>query len=127
MNGTGFRRLVRGLYQDSCSVCGLHLVAVTGHSICEAAHVIPFELSSNDDPRNGLGLCPVHHWCFDEGLFTVTPEYRVKVSPVLDSTRPTEDRLVEFDSTVIRLPDRVEYRPAREALEWHQRHKLLIA
>lgn len=123
---SAFRRIIRRLYDDTCSVCGLRLlVAVTGHSVCEAAHIIPYEESSNDDPRNGLGFCPVHHWCFDEGLFTVTPEYRVVISPTIDPKRPTEDRLADLDNTEIRLPNMREYRPAPEALEWHREKRLL--
>ena len=124
---SAFRRTIRQLYTETCSVCGLRLVTGSGHSVCEAAHIIPYEVSSNDDPRNGLGFCPVHHWCFDEGLFTVTPGYRVAISPTVDPKRPTEDRLATFDNAEIRLPGAREFRPAPEALEWHRKKKLLTA
>ena len=122
-----FRRTIRLLYDESCTLCGLRLLAVNGHSLCDAAHIVPYSQFSNDDPRNGLGLCPVHHWCFDEGLFTITSDYRVSVSPTLDPDRPTEERLADMDGTIIRLPKEKHCHPALEALAWHQEHRLLTA
>ena len=44
-----------------------------GRTAVAAAHIIPWRYSHNDDPRNGMALCGLHHWTFDEGLVTITP------------------------------------------------------
>ncbi len=77
--------------------------------------------------RGTAMICPVHHWCFDEGLFSVSPDYRITVSPTLDPGRETEDRLLDLNGQPIRLPGDERYRPAGEALEWHQKNRLLSA
>ena len=41
---------------------------IDGHTAVDAAHIIPWSISHNDDPRNGLALCKLCHWSFDEGL-----------------------------------------------------------
>ena len=39
-----------------------------GHTIVEAAHIVPWSESRDDRPTNGLALCRFCHWSFDEGL-----------------------------------------------------------
>ena len=51
-----------------------------GH-MAAAAHIIPWRYSHNDDPRNGLALCYLCHWTFDEGLVILTDRYQVKRRP----------------------------------------------
>jgi len=120
-----FRRLIRQLYDEACCMCELRLVTDDGHSVLEAAHIIPYAKSFNDDPRNGLGLCPVHHWCYDEGLIGISPNYVVTVSEALVETRPTENRLIRLRGQRARLPRDESLQPAREALERHcQEHSI---
>ena len=122
-----FRRLIRQLYDETCSLCEMRLVTEEGHSVLEAAHIIPYAESFNDDPRNGLGLCPVHHWCYDEGLIGVSPDYVVVVSESLAESRPTEDRLIELRGRRAKVPGDESIQPAKEALEWHCKERMLTA
>ena len=122
----GFQRMIRVLYGDTCSMCGLRLVMPEGHTALEAAHVVPYSECYNDDPRNGLGLCRVHHWCLDEGLVG-DDDYRVVVSELLDRKRPTEGRVLELEGAELQLPKDDRLRPTAEALGWHRRHRLRTA
>ena len=57
-----FRRVVTQLYDYRCAATGIRLILVTGQALVEAAHILPFSESGDDDPRNGLpwlGLAPV--------------------------------------------------------------------
>jgi len=56
-------------------------VTADGHTAVAAAHIIPWRYSHNDDPRNGLALCYLCHWTFDEGLVILTDRYQVKRRP----------------------------------------------
>ena len=72
-----FRRLVLRSYASTCAVCGAKLVTSSGISVIDAAHILPFSQFHNDDVRNGLALCKIHHWLFDKGLISVDEHYRV--------------------------------------------------
>ncbi len=70
-----FRRRVLAAYENRCALCGLQLKLV------DAAHIIPVKhSSSNDETRNGLCLCALHHRAFDQGLIAVLPDYQVVVN-----------------------------------------------
>jgi putative restriction endonuclease len=76
----GFRRAVVKVYDRRCAFCGVRMLTVDGHSAVDAAHIIPWSVSHNDDPRNGLALCRLCHWTFDEGLTGVSGKYIMLIS-----------------------------------------------
>ena len=121
-----FRSAIQRLYDHTCAFCGFRVITPTGATALEAAHVVPFAVSRNDDPRNGLGLCRIHHWAFDEGLLGCEASESPKIvcSSVLDARRPTEDRLCELDGKPLLLPREKQHRPAVAALRWHLNHRL---
>jgi putative restriction endonuclease len=62
----------------------------------------------------------LHDKAFDLGLITVTPEYRVLVSPRLRAKAADAfmaESLLQFDGVGIALPER--FRPKAEFLAWH--------
>ena len=79
----GFRRAIMRMYDYTCAVCGLRIVTMDGESVTEAAHIIPFSISKNDDVRNGISLCKLHHWAFDRGLISLSETYKVIVSELM--------------------------------------------
>jgi hypothetical protein len=44
--------------------------------LVQAAHLIPFSTSRNDNPTNGIALCPNHHWAMDRRLIAPCPDDR---------------------------------------------------
>ena len=46
----------------------------------DAAHIVPWCRSRNDDIRNGMALCKLCHWAFDEGMMGVCENYNVITS-----------------------------------------------
>lgn len=115
-----FPRVVKSLYNNSCSVCDLSVHSAEGSGIIDAAHIMPFGLFHNDDPRNGIALCKNHHWGFDAGWFTLTDDYRIVVSPHLRSGLT----YITFNAP-LHLPSNTVYAPAQKALVWHRTHKFL--
>ena len=89
-------------------------------SITDAAHIIPFKISGNNDVRNGISLCRLHHWSFDKGLISVDRNYKVIVSNLMLEHGPTEWLLTNLRGRLIRLPDHDKLYPAQEALTWHR-------
>ena len=124
IRSAGFRQAIMGLYNYTCAVCELRIVTMDGESATEAAHIIPFRVSKNDDVRNGISLCKLHHWSFDKGLISLSKTYQVLVSPLMSDRRPTEWMLTEFQDKSILLPEHDQLYPAQDALKWH-REKVL--
>lgn len=124
IRNAGFRRAIMRLYDYTCAVCKLRIVTAEGNSATEAAHIISYHVSPNDDVRNGISLCPLHHWALDQGLISFSEAYRVTVSRALSKRRETEWLLTDLRRKKIQLPDRIQYYPAQEAMAWHRENKL---
>ncbi|MYL26507.1 MULTISPECIES: HNH endonuclease [Halomonadaceae] len=116
-----FSRLVLSEYGYRCCVCGSGLSVPEGPAAAQAAHIIPVAAGGTDDPRNGLALCPNHHWAFDNGLFTVTPEMQIQVSEAA-SALPVNNELKELSGQFVRRPENERFMPHETALEWHASH-----
>jgi putative restriction endonuclease len=115
-----FRLWVVPAYDHTCAVCGLRVLTPEGHSAVQAAHIIGRATSHNDDPRNGLALCGVHHWSFDEGLISVGERHEVLLSRVVRRDDPRADLLARYQHARLLLPTDFLLHPAPEALEWHR-------
>ena len=124
IRSAGFRQAIMGLYNYTCAVCRLRIVTMDGESATDAAHIIPFRISKNDDVRNGISLCKLHHWSFDKGLISLSKTYQVLVSPLMSNRRPTEWMLTELQDKSILLPERNQLYPAQDALAWHREEVL---
>lgn len=72
-----FRKVVTKAYDHRCALCGIRIVTPDGHTVVEAAHIVPWSKSKNDDIRNGMALCRTCHWGFDEGMLGVSDNYTV--------------------------------------------------
>jgi len=114
-----FRRLVLDAYHESCAICHMKLDNSLGISIIDAAHILPFSQFHNDDVRNGLSLCKLHHWLFDHGLLTVDTKFTIHVSQKIDYEYPK--KLVSFfhDQQIL-LPTEEKNLPSPVALRWHK-------
>lgn len=119
---TAFRRIVVHAYKHTCAVCGIRLVTPEGRTAVAASHIIPWSRCHNDDPRNGMALCGLHHWTFDQGLITVTQAYRITVSPTLSGDEAGAEALLSLAGAAVKLPLDQFLWPAKEALRWHGRN-----
>ena len=75
----------------------------------EAAHIRSWSESHDDRPTNGLALCRLCHWSFDEGLMSVGQVYEVMVS-----RRVRTDQ--NMPGHMLTLADRPIFRPPEEPL-----------
>jgi putative restriction endonuclease len=116
----GFRRAIVRIYQHRCAFCGVKLITVDGHSVVEAAHIIPWSITHNDDLHNGMALCKLCHWVFDEGLMAVSRRYQLQVSSEMRVTTNMPGHLVTLDSRPILGPEEPALLPSLDALAWHR-------
>jgi len=118
----GFRRAIVTAYEHRCALCGIRMVTPDGHSVVDAAHIVPWSISHNDDPRNGMALCRLCHWTFDEGLMGVSPSYTVIVSPQLGAHHNIPGHLLTLVNRKIMGPSEQYLWPDLDALSWHRQH-----
>jgi putative restriction endonuclease len=76
----GFRRAIIVNYDHRCALCGVRIVTPEGQTAVDAAHIVPWSVSRNDDVRNGMALCKLCHWAFDLGMMSVSDSFTVLLS-----------------------------------------------
>jgi putative restriction endonuclease len=120
VRSVAFRRLVVRAYNYTCAMCRIRVITPEGRAAVVAAHIVPWSESHNDDPRNGIALCGLHHWLFDEGLVSVTDKHLIKVSKVVPSDATGTESLLSMGGQTLFLPEPQALWPATEALAWHR-------
>jgi len=116
----GFRKAVVRVYEHRCAFCGVRMLTVEGHTAVDAAHIIPWHISHNDDIHNGMALCQLCHWTFDEGLMGVSDRYQVLLSGELRSALNVPGHLLTLVQREILGPAERTLWPDREALDYHR-------
>jgi hypothetical protein len=124
-----FRQQVRSAYHSTCLVCGLHLPSTSFNSTpgVDAAHILPWSQYDLDHVSNGLCLCKLHHWAFDEGLLQIRLDNDDYVLAVPEDVRlgiatETPDfpiqELLKYCGPIptARLPQRRDHRPRGQFL-----------
>jgi len=121
-----FRLVVVSAYSFTCCLTRHRLTTITCGSMVDAAHIHQFADSRNNDPRNGIALSKNAHWMFDQGLWTITDEYTVKVAHAqFAEDHPHGKSLSEFDGEPLLLPADVSLKPDPVYLAWHRKKKFL--
>jgi len=120
---TAFARIIREIYDYRCAACGLRL-NLNGLVIIDAAHLIPFSESQDDDPRNGMALCKNHHWAMDKFLIVPGTDKLWHVSPELDDRIEGCKEIISLNKRKILLPQDEKYCPKPESLTW--RHTRIL-
>ncbi|MCY4156588.1 MAG: HNH endonuclease [Gammaproteobacteria bacterium] len=121
-----FRTAVLGAYESKCAISGMGLRSADGMDTgfrfeVEAAHIVPVSRGGKDLVRNGLALCRMIHWAFDNGMLWINREYRINLSKDADKDS-RNDWLGQFRGRKLRMPVHESQHPDREALRWHARN-----
>jgi putative restriction endonuclease len=119
----GFRKAVVTAYNHRCAFCGIRMRTPDGHTVVDGAHIIPWSESHNDLPQNGLSLCKLCHWTFDEGLLSVSDKYKIITSRRLHSNENIAGHLITFDNREIFKPSEIYLWPSLLSLEYHRTRK----
>lgn len=116
-----FRRVVTEAYDYRCAASGWRIILPGDTVMVEAAHLIPFSVSQDDDPRNGIALSPSYHWALDQRILAPGPDYRWHVSKILDERFADNEPLLSLEGGKIILPRDKRLWPREESLEWRQK------
>jgi putative restriction endonuclease len=68
---SAFRKVITEIYDYRCAACGLR-VKLQNMTLIDAAHIIPFSETRDDNPKNGLALCKNHHFWIPAGMEKTT-------------------------------------------------------
>jgi putative restriction endonuclease len=116
----GFRRAVVTTYDHRCALCGVRIVTSEGHTVVDAAHIVPWSVNRNDDIRNGMALCKLCHWAFDEGMIGVSESYSVITSRQIGADPNVPGFLLMLSGRGILPPSDTQLWPEQEYLGWHR-------
>lgn len=116
---SSFRVMVTDAYERRCAITGEStLVAL------EAAHIIPYSGEGGHDVRNGLLLRADFHRLYDDGLVSVTPEMKIRVSPRIREAWFNGKVYYALDGrTLSVIPKLPSMQPDRDSLDWHFKNK----
>jgi putative restriction endonuclease len=124
VRGQGFRRAVVTAYSHRCALCSIRVRTLDGHTAVTAAHIVPWSETRDDRPANGMALCRMCHWTFDEGLLGVSQVYEIIASGQLGILDNLPGYLTNLEGRGIVGPARKPLWPDTESLRWHQENVL---
>jgi putative restriction endonuclease len=114
-----FRRIVSEIYDYRCAASGWRIILPDNETaMVEAAHIVPFAESHDDDPRNGIALTPSFHWAMNRNLIAPGPDYKWHVSTTLEKRIPDNKPLLELGGQSLILPKEKRMWPREDALRW---------
>lgn len=123
-----FRHTILEVYDYRCAACGVRVLLDQAVSLVEAAHLIPFNVSRNDKPTNGMALCPNHHWAMDRHLIAPVPDGKKRAGIWRVNEKRLDDRiegqreLVAIAGKSVIPPSEEKFYPAIESLRWRAEH-----
>ena len=120
----GFRRAVVTAYCHRCALCAIRVRTLDNYTAVTAAHIRPWSETQDDRPANGMALCRMCHWTFDEGLLGVSQEYEVIASRQLTVLNNLPGYLTNLEGRGSVGPAQRAFWPATESLRWHQENVL---
>jgi putative restriction endonuclease len=106
----GFRNRVLAAYKKRCAVTGIRTVEVL-----EAAHIQPYVDERSNHIQNGICLRVDLHRLFDNGLFSITDDFKIIVSKKL-----SDGPYSKIDGRSLRLPKKAHEQPSKAALGHHR-------
>ena len=123
VRGGLFKKLVPKVYDYTCAISGMKVIAIDGSSLVEACHIVPISITGDDKVTNGIALCPNLHTAFDRGMIGVDEQLRVMISPCLVDNIASPYNLKQFRGQPIRLPFGEMHYPKVESFAWHLRER----
>ena len=120
----GFRRAVVTAYSHRCALCGIRVRTLDGHTAVTAAHIVPWSETQDDRPVNGMALCRMCHWTFDERLLGVSQVYEVIASRQLNILDNLPGYLTNLEGRGIVGPSQEQFWPDAASLRWHHENVL---
>lgn len=117
VNQSFFRKSVLAAYNNTCCITGLQIP-----SLLISGHIVPWSVDTKNrlNPRNGIAINALHDKAFENGLMTITLDYKIKISSFLKDLNNNDacgDYFCKYDGKDILLPSK--FLPDPEFLKIH--------
>lgn len=121
VNQSFFRSSILASYNNTCCITGINQP-----SFLIAGHIKPWSLDEKNrlNPQNGIAINALHDKAFENGLLTITPDYKIKISSILlkqKKSQSVEDYFLKYHNQDIILPSR--FLPDIEFLKYHNEER----
>lgn len=113
-----FKKQIPSIYNHTCCISGMRLIASDSIQMIDACHIIPFMESHDDTISNGLSLCPNLHRAFDRGLISIDNDYKVLIKSFVENE--SIYAIQQFEGKSILLPQQKSHYPAYDNLVHHR-------
>jgi len=117
-----FRSAVMQAYSRACAVTHEHSLPAL-----EASHIKPYGESGPREVSNGILLRADIHKLFDKGYITITPQYKIEVSPRLKLDYDNGRTYYPLQGNRSALPESQTDIPKEDYLRWHNTNVYLAA
>jgi putative restriction endonuclease len=117
VNQSFFRKAILASYNNTCCITGIH-----NPDLLIAGHIRPWALDEKNrlNPRNGIAINALHDQAFENGLITISPDYKIKISSeikLMKNQTGMYEFFLKYEDKEIYLPDR--FLPDKEFLKYH--------
>jgi putative restriction endonuclease len=121
VNQSFFRSSILASYNNTCCITGMQQP-----ELLIAGHIKPWSIDEKNrlNPQNGIAINGLHDKAFESGLITITPDYKIKVSPVLfkqKNTQCIDTFFLKYDNQPMFLPSR--FFPDIDFLKYHNQER----
>ena len=112
-----FRKAILASYNDTCCITGLQ-----NSELLIASHIKPWAIDEKNrlNPSNGIAINALHDKAFENGLISITPDYKIIISSEIKKMKRSqslEEYFLKYENKDIILPDR--FLPDKELLKYH--------
>ena len=120
VNQSFFRKTILASYNNTCCITG-----IDQPELLVAGHIKPWSIDDKNrlNPRNGLAMNNLHDKAFENGLITITPNYKIRVSKELKRTGSdaVKEIFFKYDGNEMILPSR--FLPDPNFLKYHNNER----
>jgi putative restriction endonuclease len=123
VNQSFFRSMIMSSYNFTCCITG-----IKQRELLVAGHIKPWSIDEKNrlNPRNGIAINALHDKAFENGLITITPDYKIKVSSIFLKQSESEaisKYFLAYNNKRIINPSR--FLPAKEFLDFHNQKRFI--
>ncbi len=118
VRGGVFKKEIPRIYNFTCCISEMRIIAGDSIQMIDACHIIPFSESHDDTICNGISLCPNLHRAFDRHLITIDENYKIIVKTFSEDS--TSYSIKQFEGKEILLPKNTNYHPSKPNLAIHR-------
>jgi len=117
VNQSFFRASILASYNNTCCITGIRQP-----ELLIAGHIKPWGIDEKNrlNPQNGIAINGLHDKAFENGLITITTDFKIKNSSLLKKLKKEEsiqNFFLKYEDQSIILPSR--FLPDKEFLQYH--------